>query len=205
MNSRFRNKCIVLLVFWGLFAQKHAAQATAPVRQQRPPRKAGRLKQSFGNIVPATIEEQEKQEKRRLEALEMDMQRAWMYSAMAPGLGQLYNKQYWRIPVIYAVLAGLGGCAIYYHQEYLESKRKLIRGENISTAYVNYVDFCRSAQDVFVGLAALWYVANIFDAYVGASLQTFDVSDDIGLKVQPAVVPTASNQPTLGLSLTLRL
>ncbi len=186
---------LLLGVFCGL---AHSTQAAAPQK------KRDRKKPSFTLPVPSTPAAQEKAEKRRRLLTEMNMQRAWMYSAMIPGLGQFYNEQYWRIPIIYAVLAGFGGCAIYYHREYVEYKRKLIRGEHESSAFVNYVNFCRSAQDVFIALTALWYLANVFDAYVGASLKTFDISDDIGLKVQPTVSSTTQNTPAIGLSLTWR-
>lgn len=163
-----------------------------------PPNTAKEQKSTVGR----TTSRQPHPPKRRYVAEEVAMQRAWMYSAVLPGLGQAYNEQYWRIPVIYAVFTGIGWGAIYNHQEYTRSKRELLEGKN-SSGLRNYVDACRRNRDIFLILGVFWYTANIFDAYVGASLKTFNLSDDISLEVQPNVAPTIGHPPEIGLHLTL--
>ena len=130
------------------------------------------------------------------------MQQAWMYSAILPGWGQGYNKHYWKIPAIYAGFLGLGWGALYYHREYVELKRELLQrksGRNL----INLVDECRMGRDLCLIFTSLWYVINIFDAYVGASLKTFTLSDDISIEVQPSVLHTASNKFKIRMDLTL--
>jgi Family of unknown function (DUF5683) len=142
--------------------------------------------------------------KHRYVAEEMVMQRAWMYSAILPGWGQAYNEHYWKVPVIYAGFAGFLGSAIYYNREYFQAKRILIQEKNESRGGLkNYVNECRADRDLCFILAALWYVVNIFDAYVGASLKTFTLSDDISVRIDPTTLLTTCNSPTVGLSLTL--
>lgn len=130
----------------------------------------------------------------------MRRQRAWIYSAILPGLGQAYNGDYWRVAGIYAVFAGLGWGAIYSHGEYIKEKYALIEGQG-STVTVN---MRRKQRDLSVIFSLAWYVANIFDAYVGASLKTFDLSKDIGIKVYPTFVPT-SRRRSLAIGIGFQL
>jgi len=136
---------------------------------------------------------------------EMEVQRAWMYSAILPGWGQVYNAHYWKVPVIYAGLAGFGCGAIYYHREYIKYKRKLLQ-QTVKKNFNmhNNVSECREGRDICIIFAALWYIVNIFDAYVGADLKTFTLSDDISMQVRPTMLPvTTHHLPTIGLSLSL--
>ena len=164
------------------------------------PKKAPRVASKATSNAAAPTKQNDATKKHRRVAEEMVMQRAWMYSAVLPGWGQVYNAHYWKVPVIYAGFAGFFGGAIYYHREYLESKKGLKKQENSSQYYVNE---CRMGRDLCVILGALWYVVNIFDAYVGASLKTFTLSDDVSMEVGPTMLPTTRNLPSIGLSLTL--
>ena len=211
---------IFSLVFWLCFGHGTAALASTP--QQKMASKPSLAPRSTEALVvpPATTPKvaagassdpvgqqatpsaQEELQKRRYIAEEMVMQRAWMYSAVVPGWGQGYNGDYWKVPAIYAVFAGLGWGAIYNHREYIEAKRLLIQKEG-GHSLQNYVDDCKRNRDLCIIFAVLWYVANIFDAYVGASLKTFNLSDDISLEWQPSMAPVAQNMPTMGVSLTV--
>lgn len=135
----------------------------------------------------------------------MTMQRAWLCSAVVPGWGQTHNKQYWKVPAIYAVFAALGWGAIYNHQQYRQEKRKLIAAnaanESYPTNIKNYINDCRTRRDLCVIFAGIWYIINIFDAYAGASLKTFNLSDDISLEIQPSTLSLVQNTPTVGISL----
>jgi hypothetical protein len=155
-------------------------------------------KQSTTPITAA----QDATKQRRYIAEEMVMQRAWIYSAVLPGWGQVYNEHYWKVPAIYVGFAGLGWGAIYYHREYVHYREELVQKKGADNLK-NYVNECRIGRDLCIIFATLWYVVNIFDAYAGSSLKTFTLSDDISVEVQPNVLPTAQNKPNVGLSLTL--
>lgn len=131
------------------------------------------------------------------------IQQAWIYSAILPGWGQSYNKHYWKIPVIYAGFLGLGWSTLYYHKGYVGFKRELLRREKNKQSLIHVVDEYRMGRDLCLIFAALWYVINIFDAYAGASLKTFTLSDDISIEVRPRILHTVSSEPRIGMSLTL--
>ena len=135
---------------------------------------------------------------------EASWQWACIYSMILPGLGQVYNAHYWKAPMIYTVFAGLAWGAYYHHQHYASAKSQL-KNDRENSYLHNYVDTCRRSRDIFCFLIAFGYLANIFDAYVGASLTTFDLSDDISLEVRSSATFTAAHFPKVGLYFTLTL
>lgn len=113
-------------------------------------------------------------------------QYAWLYAAILPGLGQVYQQCAWKVPVIYGAFAGLAWGAVTNHHDYRQSRRTLIR-QGTSSSYVlaNYVASRKRERNLFIALMGLWYVINIIDAYVTGTLTTFDVSDNLDIIVQP--------------------
>jgi hypothetical protein len=135
-------------------------------------------------------------------------QRAWLYSAVLPGLGQAYNRKYWKIYMLYGGFTLLGALSIYHHQEYQTSKRELIElteSNKKSTSLSNYVESHKRERNLYVIIAALWYVINIFDAYVDGTLKTFDISDNLEVIIQPTTSPTASGEPGIEVGVKLSL
>ncbi|UYW00330.1 hypothetical protein K5I29_07035 [Flavobacterium agricola] len=121
--------------------------------------------------------------------------KAAFYSAVLPGLGQAYNKKYWKIPIIYAGM----GVSLYfvidnnktYNQHRDEYKRRL-NGTNdpndpfyggISNQRI--IDAQRLAQrnrDLSIVITGLIYIINIVDANVDAHLMQFNVNENLSLK-----------------------
>lgn len=147
---------------------------------------------------PQTVLRRKKEDKTRkkehprkklLEEEPIHTQRAWLYSAVIPGLGQVYNKNYWKIPLIYGIFAGLAWGAIYNHMEYTTSRRELIekyKSRQDVPKYSNLGNFIEGRKrdrTIFILAIGLWYLINVFDAYVGGSLKTFDVSDDLEIVI----------------------
>ncbi len=108
--------------------------------------------------------------------------KAVLFSAALPGLGQVYNRSYWKIPVIWA----FGGYFIYEivnnNNKYLDYKDAYLRSQTPSNPsgdqrMKTLRDFYRDQRDQFYLYSALVYLINIFDAYVDAHLFDFDVSD----------------------------
>ena len=143
--------------------------------------------------------------KRQEVAEERVIQRAWMYSAMLPGAGQWRNGHYWKVPAFYAVFGGLLWGAIHQNEAYKQAKKRYDAEHNLGYGFQNYVQDCARTRDLCFIFAGLWYLVNIFDAYVGASLKTFTLADDIAVAVQPRLLPTAHAAPAVGVSLTLNL
>ncbi len=138
-------------------------------------------------------------------------------SAVLPGLGQAYNKKFWKIPVIYAGLGGLGYMFMVNNKQYNEFRNNL-RAQNdddpntVNTSRWNSEELriqkitYRKRRDIAVVGIALLYVLNIIDANVDAHLKTFDVSDDLSMRVESwhTIYNTGEGFKTAaGLSLTL--
>ena len=127
-----------------------------------------------------------------------------MYSAILPGLGQLYNRQYWKIPVIYGGLA-IAGYFIVENLNNYQSYRKAYVGR-INNNYPTdpYVNIYSSAQldqlqndyskylDITVLLTGVGYAVQILDAVTSAHLKNFDISRDISMKMKPVIFPTGA-------------
>ena len=147
-------------------------------------------------------------------------QKAAILAAVLPGAGQLYNRRYWKLPLVYGALGGTG-YGLYYHQirykEYVRGKEARIAGrpdpgprssletslQGVETGIVFY----RRWRDSFIAYSALAYTLTILDALVDAHLRDFDISEDLSLRVEPALLPPASfaARPQAGVALTLQL
>jgi len=122
--------------------------------------------------------------------------KATILSAILPGAGQVYNKKYWKLPIIYAGLGGFGYMFGFYNSQYNVARKYLKAEYDVDSTTVNntglsgdqllvYKTKYRKFRDISViGLAAV-YVLNIIDANVDAHLKTFDVSDDLSLQIKP--------------------
>jgi len=126
--------------------------------------------------------------------------KAVMYSLICPGLGQVYNKKYWKIPFIYG-----GGGAFLYYVTYNQMKYKKFRNalfdqqqtqnpvvidgyEYKYTDLDNGRDYYRRYRDLSVAGLAAMYLLNVIDAMVDAYFVRYDISDDLSLKLEPAVM-----------------
>ena len=138
---------------------------------------------------------------------------ASILSAVIPGAGQVYNRKYWKVPVIYAALGGLGYLFYVHNDDYNYFRRNLAAIHDKNEATENVTPYSsdqlvllkrdsRKLRDLsIVGLAAV-YLLNIMDANVDAHLKTFDVIDDLSLRLRPFGGMMA-NHPAAGISLTL--
>jgi hypothetical protein len=127
--------------------------------------------------------------------------KATIMSACLPGLGQAYNKKYWKIPVIYAGFGVLTYFMIQNGTEYRnfrEAYNIVATGDsaNFDNTYVvryNYNitslqegrNYYRHNLELTYILSGLLYILNIIDASVDANLYNFDVSDDLTLRFEP--------------------
>jgi hypothetical protein len=133
-------------------------------------------------------------------------------SIIIPGLGQAYNREYWKIPIVYGALGTIAGIYIYNNTWYKRSKEAYeIRVTNdtanfdlihprLQTYPTNSLVILRNTFRKDRDYAALWFVIawglNIVDATVFGHLKEFDVSEDISLKINPSI-----NQNSKGFSL----
>lgn len=135
-------------------------------------------------------------------------------SAVLPGWGQAYNKKYWKIPIIYGALGTTAFIfrfnlktykllkqAIIFRSDTISSNDALVDPQfiNLSTESIrSYRNSFRQNVDYSVLFFLLFWGLNIVDATVDAHLKSFDVSDNISLKIKPGYNPTSN---TGGMSL----
>ncbi len=142
--------------------------------------------------------------------------KAAFYSAILPGLGQAYNKRYWKIPIVYGAI----GTGVYFiidsnkkHNQYRdEYKKRLANGGAIDTSDPTYgrlstesvirgQKFYQKNRDLSVLITAGLYILNIVDANVDAHLLQFNVNDDLSLKPDLQTNPYTFKQ-NVGFTLT---
>ncbi len=130
-----------------------------------------------------------------------DPRKASMYSAVLPGMGQIYNRKYWKVPIVYGGFATLAWYTGYTHDEFVRFRNALnFRTDNNPDTVDEFVDDFRYTVDVLTRFKdyyrrqrdrsiiwiAAFYTLNIIDAAVDAHLFKFDVSEDLGLSVSPS-------------------
>jgi hypothetical protein len=115
-------------------------------------------------------------------------------AAILPGFGQVYNRAYWKLPIIYGLFAWFGYNYINQQQKYLEFRQRyeedLSKTPIPASAEANrrFREFYREQRDETVIYILLVYLASIVDAYVDAHLFDFDISDDLSQHL-PATYP----------------
>jgi hypothetical protein len=140
--------------------------------------------------------------------------KAVIYSLICPGLGQIYNRKYWKIPFIY----GAGGTLLYYvgfnQLEYKKFRDANDIGKAGETTVIDgYTwqyedlergrDWYRRYRDLSIaGLAAI-YLLNVIDAMVDAHFFYYDVSDDLSMKLEPALIQSPGITASVGLRINL--
>lgn len=118
--------------------------------------------------------------------------KAAFYSAVLPGLGQAYNKKYWKIPIVYAAL----GTGIYFYLDnnkeyhrYRDAYKRRLAGftddefQNISDdGLIRAQETLRRNKEVSLLVTIGIYVLNIIDANVDAHLLQFNVDENLAIK-----------------------
>lgn len=141
---------------------------------------------------------------------------ASILSAIIPGAGQVYNRKYWKVPIIYAGLGGLSYVFLNSQKEYTYYRTNLINeadgdantindsGYDQSQLQVEKLRFRKYRDLSAFGLIAV-YAINIIDANVDAHLKSFDVSDDLSLQFKPKPFLLTSGGLTCGAGISLKL
>lgn len=138
-------------------------------------------------------------------------QKAMWLALVIPGAGQIYNRKYWKLPIVYG---GFLGCVyaltwngqMYrdYSQAYLDimdddpntkSYMQMLplnyniagREERFKEIFKNKKNFYRKYRDMSIFAMIAVYALSVIDAYVDAELSSFDISKDLSLKIEPAI------------------
>lgn len=145
--------------------------------------------------------------------------KAALMSGFVPGLGQIYNRKYWKLPIVWGAIGTSGYFLVDQHIKYVEYRdayRALINDTIVLPGFEAYQfnpgalkserdNFERTRNILTIVTAVLWTL-NIVDAAVDAHLSTFDVSPNLTMRIQPSTFyHSYSQSPAVGLTLTFGL
>ena len=129
--------------------------------------------------------------------------KAILYSAILPGLGQVYNRQYWKVPIIYAGMAAAFIAYDFNNSRYQQYKKAYIaRIDNNPSTTDEFVSLYTDANlktlqdsykrfaDMTILFTAVGFAIQSLDALTAAHLKNFDVSKDISFRFSPTVLPS---------------
>lgn len=133
--------------------------------------------------------------------------------AFIPGAGQIYNRKYWKLPIVYGAFTGCAYAIRWNNMMFKDYKQayKDITDDDPNTASYNQFlhlgtevteenierykelfrkrkDYYRRYRDLSVIITVAVYALSIIDAYVDASLSDFDISKDISLNIAPTII-----------------
>ena len=159
--------------------------------------------------------------------------RATWLALIIPGGGQIYNRKYWKLPIFYG---GFAGCAYALawngkmYRDYFNAYRDVANGNLTSSnvtdlvppSYIQHVsqsqlvetlrrrkDTYRRYRDLSIFAFIGVYLLSVVDAYVDAELSNFDITPDLSMRVEPAVIDTQtttshSSNKSVGLQCSFR-
>lgn len=151
--------------------------------------------------------------------------RALLYSAIVPGLGQIYNRSYWKVPFVYAGYAALVYAISWngkYYTKYKSAYVSYVDDDATTNQYLDYIPVgydestidsdwfsevlnqkqlsYRNNRDLSIISIVGFYGLTLLDAYVDAELFDFDISPDLSLRLEPFMNNSLNyNSTTLGL------
>lgn len=146
--------------------------------------------------------------------MRLNPKKAGMYSALIPGGGQIYNNEYWKLPIVYAALGTGVGFILHNNNNYksarLEYSKRLSLRSDLDPKYERYdmfmleqeQDYYKEYLDMSVLLTSLGYILQIMDAVAFNHLKGFDISPDISMRFKMS--PLHHHQIGLGVAFHLK-
>lgn len=176
------------------------------------------------DTVSSVVKERPEWEERDV-VFNPDPTRAVWLSALFPGLGQIYNRRYWKLPIIVGGYLGLGYATNWNNnmlKDYTRAYNDILDNDPSTKSYMDFFppttkeeeldktwltntlksrkDFYRRNRDLCIICMIGVYFLAMVDAYVDASLSHFDISPDLSMDVAPAVIQDGRNRfPSVGL------
>ncbi|MDR2969724.1 MAG: DUF5683 domain-containing protein [Tannerellaceae bacterium] len=148
-----------------------------------------------------------------------------MLFALVPGMGQIYNRMYWKLPIVYGAFMGCTYAVTWNNRNYRDygdaykdlmsadplkntrwmdmvpsayqtDEEKLSWAQNNrDNVYKSRRDYFRRYRDLSIIISAGVYLISVLDAYVDAQLFDFDISPDLSMRIEPAVTPKTAYTP----------
>lgn len=183
-------------------SQSASDTATVSKSLKQKTKSSALLKKLKGNTDSLTVKDTLKAKKPK-----SDASKAAIRSAIIPGWGQIYNKRYWKLPIVYGALS-IPVITFSYNLQWYQKTREAYRIRYTKdTANFGKIDpqlvplstgslkiyrnqFRRDMDNSILGLLALWGL-QIAEAAADAHLKGFNISDDLSLKLRPTYLPMA--------------
>lgn len=186
------------------------------------------LKNSKSVVMTDTVAGKKK--KRDWTTWAPDPKRAMWLAIVVPGAGQIYNRKYWKLPIVYG---GFLGCAYAWrwnnqmYRDYSQAYMDIMDDDPNTQSYNQFLhlgmeitddnkeryqnlfkrrkDYYRKYRDLSIFCLIGVYALSVIDAYVDASLSQFDISKDLSLKIEPSIINNHSSlNPVKASSLGLQ-
>ena len=158
-------------------------------------------------------------------AFNPDPTRAVWMAALFPGLGQLYNRRYWKLPIVVGAYMGLAYATTWNNgmlTDYTKAYRDIMDSDPGTNSYMNFFppntqesdldrtwltnvlqsrkNYFRRNRDLCIIAMVGVYLVAMVDAYVDASLSHFDITPELSMDVSPALFQEARGmKPSIGL------
>lgn len=139
--------------------------------------------------------------------------KAVIYSAIFPGLGQIYNRKYWKLPIVYGGFLGFSYAIAWngrYYTDYSNGFKDIMDEDPATDSWKNFLpygqdpesvdkewlktvlkrrkDFYRRYRDLSIIGTIAMYALSMVDAYVDAQLFDFDMSTDLSFRIEPTII-----------------
>ena len=149
----------------------------------------------------------------KMEEFKPNPTKALIYSAIFPGLGQIYNRKYWKLPIVYGGFLGFSYAITWngrYYKDYSNGYKDIMDDDEATDSWKNFLpygvdpesvdkawltdvmkrrkDFYRRYRDLSIIGTVAMYALSMLDAYVDAQLFDFNISSDLSLRVEPALI-----------------
>lgn len=169
-------------------------------------------------MLSASDSVNKKKEKRDWSTWRPNAKRAMWLAIVIPGAGQIYNRKYWKLPIVYG---GFIGClyAIRWnnqmYKDYSQAYMDIMDNDPSTESYNQFLhlgntitednkeqyqnlfkkrkDYYRRYRDLSVFCLIGVYALSVIDAYVDASLSEFDISKDLSMKLEPTIINNKSS------------
>lgn len=147
--------------------------------------------------------------------------KAILYSAVLPGMGQVYNKKYWKVPIVYGGLIGLIAVVNYYDVQGTKYRNDLFDFLNGNTSTIagsppksplgldeaqlrSRIDQARRQRDYFIIITGFFYILQLVDAHVDAHLKEFDLNPKLKVKIEPMMDNNFYTGTSTGVAIKFR-
>ncbi|MCX8492484.1 MAG: DUF5683 domain-containing protein, partial [Cyclobacteriaceae bacterium] len=146
--------------------------------------------------------------------------KAMLYSALLPGMGQVYNKKYWKVPLVYGGLYLLISAVNSYNQLSINARndlfdlldgngnaknRNLSLTLNLTEAQLrNRINLAQRQRDYFLIFTGLFYILQMVDAHVDSHLKEFDLNPKLKVRIEPHMENSYYTGISTGIAIKLR-